>query len=170
MAAADPTPADKSQQVATHPVAAADSVVARTAYRLSVQYILRSLRLMVGEGGYDLITSIVLQGVTAGNVGHLDQDPNHPSPYGDIEHIAPDETRRPISVLALANTLGLPYETTRRHVAKLVADGYCVRVKGGVIATAGSQDEPRHRQGLLTNVANLRRLYRGLKRLGFDED
>lgn len=39
----------------------------------------------------------------------------------------PDALRRTVSILSVADYLGLPYETTRRHVLKLVDRGYCVR-------------------------------------------
>ena len=39
----------------------------------------------------------------------------------------PDSLHRTVSILRISEHLGLPYETTRRHVLKLVAKGYCVR-------------------------------------------
>lgn len=45
-----------------------------------------------------------------------------------------DELRRPVSVYMLARRLSLPYETVRRHVARIVEQGYCVRVgREGVV-------------------------------------
>jgi hypothetical protein len=169
MAAPDPTAGDTSGSVTLHPIVVADAAIGRAAARASFQFVLRSLHMVAREGG-DLMTGIVLYGVAAGNVGHLDQDPNNPSPYGSIENIPPDDARRPVSVLGVANSLGLPYETTRRYVNVLMKTGQCVRVKGGIIAPGAVSRGPEEERDLLDNVANLRRLYRALKRLSVNLD
>jgi hypothetical protein len=38
-------------------------------------------------------------------------------------------------VLSLSSSLGLPFETTRRHVQSLIAMGLCERIAGGIVAT-----------------------------------
>ncbi|WP_156458014.1 hypothetical protein [Sphingomonas sp. Leaf412] len=49
---------------------------------------------------------------------------------------------RPIPVLAVADSLRLPFETTRRHVAALAARGLCRRERGGVMLTGTLADAP----------------------------
>ena len=71
-----------------------------------------------------------------------------------------------MSVLSLSASLGLPYETTRRHVAKMVETGQCLRVKGGVIAPTAAVGDPRRTEILEQNLINLKRLYRNLKAAG----
>lgn len=41
----------------------------------------------------------------------------------------------PTPVLAISESLGIPFETTRRHVTALADDGLCRRTRGGIIAT-----------------------------------
>jgi DeoR/GlpR family transcriptional regulator of sugar metabolism len=82
----------------------------------------------------------------------------------------PDEVRRPISVLAVANSLGLPYETVRRYVTKLIRLGRCGRVKGGIIALASGLRRPIDDETMVLNVANARRFCRALKRAGVIAD
>lgn len=48
----------------------------------------------------------------------------------------------PISVHALAGSLGRPYETVRRHVQALIAVGLVARVDGRVIAVRDALDSP----------------------------
>jgi hypothetical protein len=92
---------------------------------------LRSLK-MIGElAGGELLTGLVSLARVQANVAHLDRLAGG---FAGIDTAPPDELRRPVSVLALSSSLGLPYETIRRHVAKMVAAGQCVRVKGGVVA------------------------------------
>lgn len=143
--------------------ASADEDKIRLVARLSADYMLRSLK-MIGELAQgELLTGLVNLALVQANVGHLDPTG---SKFDSLDAIPPDEMRRPVSVLALSASLGLPYETTRRHVAKMVETGQCLRVKGGVIAPTAAVDDPRRTEMLEQNLINLRRLYRNLKAAG----
>jgi len=48
--------------------------------------------------------------------------------YGGADTPIPDELRRPVSAAAVAQSLGMPSETTRRHLARLVERQLCMRV------------------------------------------
>jgi hypothetical protein len=157
-------------RVVVHPVAAADAAVSRLAARLSAQYFLRILEMVGEHAGGDLMAGLVLRAITAGNTGYLDQEPNTFGQFASLEDIPPDDVRRPISISAVAGSLGLPYETTRRHVSKLVKTGQCVRVRGGVVAPSAKMQGPWEHQAVLANLASLRRLVRTLKRAGVDFD
>ena len=97
--------------------------------RLSNEYFLRSVRMLSELANGELVTAIVHRAISAGNVGYLDQNPEGDH-YASMDSAPPDALRRPVSILAVAGTLGLPYETTRRHVQKLLKIGWCKRVKG----------------------------------------
>jgi len=135
----------------------------RLVARLSADYMLRSLKLIGELAQGELLTGLVNLALVQANVGHLDR---MESGFNSLESIPPDEVRRPVSVLSLSASLGLPYETTRRHVAKMVATGQCLRVKGGVIAPTAAVDDPRRAEVLEQNLINLKRLYRNLKAAG----
>lgn len=49
---------------------------------------------------------------------------------------------RPTPVLAVAEALGLPFETARRHVAALTGAARCRRVTGGILVTPGAAGDP----------------------------
>ncbi len=166
--AGDDTP--KTEQVTVHPVAAADAALGRIVARLSVEYVLRSTKLLSELTGGDLMAGLVLHVIISGNVNHIDNDPKTFGRYASLDDVAPDEARRPISVLAVAGSLGLPYETTRRCVSKLIKDGLVIRVKGGVVAPSAVMEDPRDNQAILTNMANVRRFCRALKRAGVKID
>lgn len=53
---------------------------------------------------------------------------HHPKPWAELEETA----LRPVSILALSLSMKTPFETTRRHVAALVHEGYCTRTQNGV--------------------------------------
>jgi hypothetical protein len=113
-----------------------------------------------------MVTAAVSLAITQANVAHLIGKEGEA--YADLDNVPPDSVRRPVSVLALSASLGLPYETTRRHVEILIRAGQCVRVKGGVITPADVVNQPLNREMLKTNLTNLRRLFRGLKAAGID--
>jgi hypothetical protein len=114
------------------------------------------------------LTGLVNLALVQANVAHLDRAG---SGFASLDSVPPDEVRRPVSVLALSASMGLPYETTRRHVAKMVKTGQCQRVKGGVIVPAAVVEEDTRRSEMLEqNMINLRRLYRNLRNAGVPLD
>lgn len=52
------------------------------------------------------------------------------------------EGARPTPVLGVGETLAMPFETARRHVAALAAAGRCRRVAGGMIVAGRPLDDP----------------------------
>lgn len=154
------------EPLAVHPTLAADAAKCRTAVRLSTDYFLRSAQLMSSHANGGLLTAVILRAIVAANTGHLDDDPETSARYASLDSVPPDELRRPVSVLSLSQSLGLPFETTRRHVNKLTQAGFCKRVAGGVVTPAATMRGPAEDQALLANMANLGRLFRALKRVG----
>ncbi|HEY3950267.1 hypothetical protein [Phenylobacterium sp.] len=139
----------------------------RLASRLAADYLLRSLK-MIGElAEGELLTGLVNLALVQANVSHLDRVA---SGFDGVDTPPPDEVRRPVSILALSASLGLPYETTRRHVAKMVATGQCVKVKGGVVVPTAVIDDGRRTEMLEVNLMNLRRLFRNLRAAGVNLD
>ena len=140
----------------------------RLSVRLATEYFLRSMQLLVEFVGGDLVTALVFLAIVSANVSHLNADGPDGAPHADAADVPPDEVRKPISVLALAGSLNLPYETTRRHVSKLLQTGQCVRVAGGLIVPARVLLSDRHTEVMGANLANLRRLFRALNKAGVD--
>jgi hypothetical protein len=165
-----PGSVQEAGQLTVHPVAAADAAVARVTARLTIQFFLRCAKIMSDMAGGDLIGALVLQTIMAANAGTVDEDPATAGQYASIENIPPDSVRRPVSILAVAGSLGMPYETTRRHVNRLLKEGRCVKVKGGVIFPASRVGSPASNAAVMSNMANVRRFYRTLKRAGVEFD
>lgn len=143
---------------------------ARLVARLSSEYVLRVLKLLTDFHGADMLTAILAQAIIAANTAHLDQRNGEGPRYAGLAQAPPDALRRPISVLALSQSMGLPFETTRRHVNKLVKAGRCVRVRGGVIVPAEVLEDPKTSEATLANVVNVRRFVRALKAAGVTAD
>jgi hypothetical protein len=163
-------PADaraSKDKVTVHPLVEADTAVARVAARLTAEFYFRITALISEAAGGDLMTGLIHRAIITANTSHFDSDPSRPYQHCALEDPIPDDLRRPISVLAVANSLGLPYETTRRCVNKLVKSGVCVRKKGGVVAVGGTVTEgPDFHRALRANMANIRRFQAALKRAG----
>jgi hypothetical protein len=149
---------------------ATDEETARLVARLSSDYVLRALKVTNEFHGGDLTTTIVAQAIVAANTAHLDGRSGDGLQYASIAHVPPDEVRRPISVLALSQSLGMPFETTRRYVNKLLKAGRCVRVRGGVVVPTHVLAHPRSNEAALANLTNVRRFLRALKAAGVTAD
>jgi len=144
--------------------------IARLVARIASEYLLRVLKLLAETHDADLITAIVAQAIIAANTAHLDARMGEGPRFAAMAHAPPDEVRRPISVLALSHSLGMPFETTRRHVNKLVAAGRCVRLKGGVIVPTSALEHPVTVEATRTHLTYVRRLLRALKAAGVAAD
>jgi hypothetical protein len=139
--------------------------VSRAVGRLSTEYVLRALQLIAEIEGGDLVRAIIGQAIIAANTAHLERDRSGPAYAGRLD-VPPDSARRPISVLALSQSLGLPFETTRRHVNKLIASGRCRRVTGGVIVPAEVLASMTATEAGEKNLEYVYHFLRGLRRVG----
>jgi hypothetical protein len=140
----------------------------RLALRLSTEYMLRSIELMTRVVGGDLVKGLIFLAIVQANTQHILSDDTLAQTYSEADDTVPDETRRPVSVHALSVSLGIPYETTRRYVNKLLAEGYCVRVRRGLVVPAEVLNREQMISALKRNFANLQRLVSGLRRGGVE--
>jgi hypothetical protein len=86
----------------------------------------------------DVVPTVVVLGVLSANVAAFNRaiSPD-PAPHFDAID------RQAVSVYRLARNLSLPYETARRHVARLISKGVCVRVGDGLTIAPGVLPAPR---------------------------
>lgn len=82
----------------------------------------------------DLMSGLVFTAIRAANVKHITN-----SPPVATRDILPDSDRLPVSMLAISDSMRVPYETVRRHARKLVKQGKCIHVgRRGLIAPASA--------------------------------
>jgi CRP-like cAMP-binding protein len=149
----------------TEPAPPDDDDVQRLAMRLSVGYFLRFIEILSDLANRNLVQSVILLAIMGANVGALDTDPETSRRFAGIGAVPPDELRRPISVYALAASLGLPYETVRRQVHKMIDQGLCERIGDeGVIVPARVLEGPQMLKAVERNFQNLSGLDRNLRR------
>lgn len=140
----------------------------RLALRLSTEYMLRSIDLMTKVVGGDLVKGLIFIAIVQANTQHILSDEQMSQAYSEASDTVPDDVRRPVSVHALSVSLGIPYETTRRYVNKLLADGFCVRARRGLVVPASVLRQDEMLAALKRNYSNLQRLVSGLRRSGVE--
>ena len=124
-------------------------------------YVLRTMRLYTELMRGDPVRALVFIAASRAGTQHL-KDWMHD---GEAGRFIPDELRHSISISSLAQSLGLPVETTRRHVIALCADGWAERTAdGGVSIASRHLDKPELHATVEANVINLGRLTRSLAR------
>jgi hypothetical protein len=141
-----------------------DATIARVVRRLSGEYLLRSLRLNIEAFG-DVVHGVIAMTILVANTAHLDLARGEGWRYAGLDTPPPDELRKPISISRVADSLGLPFETTRRHVSRLTREGACVRVEGGVILPTAFLVS-RAPARTLANVSYVRKFLRDLHAIG----
>jgi hypothetical protein len=156
-------PASAAPDIASRPPPPADLVL-----RVLMDFQIRVLETFVPTYG-DVVRGYVWGGVLQANIRHLLTAHQLAWRYSTQDNPPPDDQRRPVSIRAVAKVLELPYETTRRHVAALAAEGRLKIVPGaGVLAPAeavGSDGLGRDNPNLMLHFT---RMFADLNRIGFD--
>jgi DNA-binding transcriptional ArsR family regulator len=94
--------------------------------------ILAGIRMVGDFWNGDLLHGLVYTAIWTANVKHVVN-----TARASDQAVLPDELRRPVSILAIAHSLRLPYETVRRHAVALEKAGICHRVgRQGLVVPA----------------------------------
>jgi DNA-binding Lrp family transcriptional regulator len=150
----------------TGPAFEPDNPPIRLVIRLSSDYLLRlaePISLYMG----DLVTGLVMMDVIHANTEHLPDteagDPDHGwSPEGFVS----DDLRRPVRTTTLADRLGIPQETVRRHLHRLVKADRCERIGDGYRVPNRILARGPFVRYMLDNRSHLQRLYAALSDFG----
>lgn len=142
----------------------------RLAARIMIDSLLRQLAIVGGTHRRDLMLTVVYLAILSANVQHIAPDSAQARARADLDGVTPDAERRPISAHSLALSLSIPYETARRYIGKLLDEGRCIRVRGGVIVPAAYSASEKARESTRQFYAALRRMLVTLRRAGFDLD
>lgn len=137
--------------------------------RASTTFFLRSVETLsktVGHG--DILRGVLFLAIVDANTRDLRPETRLSQAYSEAGDTVPDDLRRPISVHALALSLSLPYETTRRHVNRLIEDGLCIRTDTGILIPGEVMARDIMTAGLRKNFEDLRQLFGDLQAGGVD--
>jgi hypothetical protein len=144
----------------------ADDISApRLVARLSGAYVLRAFQLLIDLHG-GMRAGLIAQSIHAANTAHVDPRTEEGRARADPSGMLPNDARLPISIARLADSAGLPFESTRRIVQRLAQSGACVRVEGGVIMPASMVDRPDNVRIVKSNLGYVRKFMRDLQVAG----
>ncbi len=130
----------------------------QVAARLGGEFFIRGIEIAARAHGGDLLRGIIFTAIAVANSEHL-------SAGGDLDG---GGDRRPVSVLAISNSIGVPYETTRRYVNMMVSDGQCVRFgRRGVVIPEEAFLQPGVLNAMRETLASFNRLASTLRRLDY---
>lgn len=124
-------------------------------------------RLNAAKQDFDFLDGLILMSTVQANLDLLYRDPALRQQYAAAADCPADDLRRPISINALAQSMGLPFETVRRRVVGLSCQGMLATAKQGVYVPAATCSGPRHTAVLNEKSESLRRLHDGLLRAGW---
>lgn len=140
------------QEPGTPPPAAPGDEVA-IAVRLAGEFFVRGVEIVARAHGGDLLRGIIFTAIAVAN--------------GEAAPATGGGERRPVSVMSIAHSIGVPYETTRRYVNMLVADNMCVRDgRRGVLIPEHALLTPVMEAAYRESYASFNRLATALKRTG----
>ncbi len=149
-----------------------DAIVTRNprqTVRLTIEYFLRGVKANADYFGGDFLIALILLGILSANNRRIIRAPEVAAAYPAITDVPAAGYRAPISVTALARSLGLSYETTRRKVHKLIDKRMCARTDDGLVLTDEALSGERFMELIRVGNANLRKLITALQRDGLIE-
>lgn len=135
--------------------------------RLSVQFYVEGIAGLSKALELDPVRTLVLLTINRLNARELALETELAQAHAQAETPFPEDRRAMVSVYAIGKALRLPYETTRRHVQKLVDAGICIRDEAGrLLVPAASWDSAKTRAGIHVTWSCTRRFLNALAQLG----
>lgn len=107
------------------------------ALRMAGAYALESLN--AAKQDFDFLDALILTSVEQANLEPLYRDAARKMEFASHDDCPPDAMRRPISINALAMSMGLPFETVRRRIVGLTGNGLISVDRHGVYVPAVSE-------------------------------
>jgi len=137
--------------------------------RVCTEYFLESATTLSDLFAGDIIKGLVWLTIIRANVEGLEHDSEAARSYATADAAPPDSLRTPTTVYSVAKSLGLTYETGRRHVNWLIEKGFCVRNESGLVVTEAILRSPAVLRGYSRNLANYRKFMEAIDRAGLKD-
>lgn len=132
--------------------------------RLSLGYVLDSIE--ISRDGGDIVDRLLIAAILDANLAPIRQDAALQAAYARLDAPPPEALSRPVSVNAVAQSLGLPFETVRRRLARLARQGVCTMTPRGALVPLALLATPRFEAIGLARYQRLERFYRDLMAAG----
>lgn len=137
----------------------------RVVSRVSLDYLVMLLSAIVHQSGRDLVDVLILLTMGVSNVAHLNTAPNREASrqFSGLGEPVPDDLRRPVSRMQVANSLGLHREPARRRINALVSDGLLLQTPEGLVVGADRLQADRILGLARVNLSLVRRMIANLR-------
>ena len=123
------------------------------AVRLAGEFFVRGVEIIARAHDGDLLKGIIFTAIAVANSGGATAATLNQPP-------------RPVSVMSVASSIGVPYETTRRYVNLLVSEGLCERIgRSGVVVRQEGLTRPAMITAYQETVTSFNRLSTALRRM-----
>jgi hypothetical protein len=123
------------------------------AARLAGEFFVRGVEIIARAHDGDLLKGIIFTAIAVAN-------------RGGAAATASQQAARPVSVMSVASSIGVPYETTRRYVNLLVSQGLCERMgRSGVVVRQDGLTTPAMMTAYQETVTSFNRLATALRRM-----
>lgn len=147
---------------------AAPNSAIRIVARLANGFALDLVRLI--GFGRDVMDGLILTAISQANVSQITRNADLQRAYATLDQPPPDELRRPVSISAIANSLRLPFETTRRRIGAMIEQGVVKQTPRGVVIPTGPMNSPLYRFAAEGHYNLVRTLYFRLRAVGLLDD
>jgi hypothetical protein len=118
----------------------------------------------IHRGSRDFTDAVILTTLVQCNSAPLSGRLDLQRAYATFERPVPQSTRRAVSINAVATSLTLPFETVRRRMKALIADGLAEATPHGVTLSDAYLRSDEHRRALDASYTAVRQLYERLGR------
>lgn len=133
---------------------------------IAADFVLGACETLVPAFG-DFTSAFVFAGAMSANAQAFTQDYELAWLYSQADTPPPDEVRRAVSVRALSELLGVPFETVRRHVNKLIRVGDLERRDDGIMVSMAAMQSERLMRSSPLVAMRFARMITELRRVGF---
>jgi len=142
-------------------MSSASSPPIRLVIRLLLEFMVSAMPALARWHGGDLVRGVIFLAIAQANRPRLSDPVRRAGIRGD-------EDLRPISVMAIAQSLRLPYETARRRVRHLERLGLVERREQGIVVPGAVIASREFEDFAAGTYALFLRMLRGLRAVGFD--
>jgi DNA-binding Lrp family transcriptional regulator len=127
-------------------------------------------QILNGVAGLSHLDALLVLAINQANIAPLTREPLARIRYGSLKAPAPDARRRAVSVNAVAQSLGVPFETVRRRVRALTARGVTATGEHGLIVPEAFLGSPEYVQTVTAGHWRLLAFFREVRAAGWTEE
>ncbi|MBO9709592.1 MAG: hypothetical protein J7521_15415 [Caulobacter sp.] len=120
----------------------------------------------ITRGDHEMLDALIFTAALDANMALVDRDASLHGAYGGATASAPDALRRPVSINAVAQSLGLPFETVRRRALKMAREGRCEIGPKGIVVPHRSTSAAAYEAEQWARFERMRLFHQALRSLG----